>query len=233
MPIDMELPNGVPVLTFAHDLRQPLRAIMLQVQRIQRQDEALSPSTREKLDEILISARKQEELIASVVEYDQAIQHGLGGEAPIALTLVIRTAFNKVDAFRQLQKGAIHFDPATFPAVAVQPGIATVLEKILHNSLKFHVKDEAPELALEACAEHPGMLCLKVIDNGPGIEPQYREAVFEPFKRLHPSSEYPGCGLGLSTCIRLIESIGGTIKFEDREGGRQGLATVMRFPAAE
>jgi signal transduction histidine kinase len=49
-----------------------------------------------------------------------------------------------------------------------------------------------------------------VTDNGPGIEPQYRERVFEPFKRLH-GRQYPGCGLGLAFCRNAIQSHGGRI----------------------
>jgi signal transduction histidine kinase len=75
-----------------------------------------------------------------------------------------------------------------------------------------------------------GLTEIRVSDQGLGVEPQHREMVFGPFKRLNPLSEFPGSGLGLSTCRRLVESIGGTIRFEDCE---KGAVVVVRFPGNE
>jgi signal transduction histidine kinase len=67
-----------------------------------------------------------------------------------------------------------------------------------------------------------------VTDNGPGIEPQYRDRVFEPFKRLH-GRQYPGCGLGLAFCRKAIESHGGRIWVEAGPSG----GAAFRFTLPE
>jgi signal transduction histidine kinase len=221
------------LMTFAHDLRQPLRSIIMATQRIQRKPQELTGDTRAKLDEIIAAVRKQEELIAAVVEYDQALQSGLDADTRLALRLVIQTACMKVDAYRQARKGAIRFEPDAVPKVYAPSGLARVLEKILHNSLKFHPADAIPQVEMEvADNDSPGMLAIRIMDNGLGIDKEYRDAVFQPFKRLNPASEYPGSGMGLATCRRLMDSIRGSVSFEDHNRDK-GSAIVVRFPRME
>jgi signal transduction histidine kinase len=218
-------------MAFAHDLRQPLRSIVMTTQRIQRNTAAteLGPETMTKLDEVLAAARKQEELIASAVECEQARETGLAADTLLSLKLVLQTACLKVDAFRQSQAGTVHIpEPAAMPQRMAPAGVARVIEKVLHNSLKFHLAG-APPVVVIAISEDAatGMIEMRISDQGLGIDPQYRQAVFEPFKRLNPASDYPGSGLGLPTSRRLIESI----QLEDGPNGR-GLTAVVRFPAS-
>ena len=233
METDMSPSEGAAsalIITFAHDLRQPLRSMVMAAQRIQRKSTEISDETREKLDEILAAARKQDELIASVVEYDQALQ--VGDDSPLALRLTLQTACMKVDAFRKQKQGAIHVDTEAVPRVLAPTGLGRVLEKVLHNSLKFHAPENIPRVELEISEDEPGIVGIRVSDNGIGIEPQYREVVFEPFKRLNPASDYPGSGLGLSICRRLMDTMQGTIRLD---GGRNGSGVMVSigFPRLE
>ena len=221
--------DTAPIIAFAHDLRQPLRAIMMHAQRIQRQDSQLSAETRAKLEEILAAGRRQEELIASVVEYDEALRNGLSKEARMPLRLAIQTACMKVEAYRKLQNGIVRFDPAAGPEVVSPSAIAKVFEKILHNALKFHPKGVDPVVEVEVTPGTSGSTGIRITDNGLGIEPQYRSTVFEPFRRLNPAGEYSGSGMGLSTCRRLLESINGSILIEDHPHS-QGSTIVVSLP---
>lgn len=224
--------KSIPLFTFAHDLRQQLRSIMMHAQRLERQAEKLSLEDKSKLSDILTAARRQEELIASVVEYDQALHNGMEGETRMPLRLVIQTACLKVDGFRKLQEGTLLFDAASVPEMMVPSGLAKVIEKILHNALKFHSKETPPQVEIETVPDSSGSICIRVKDNGLGIERQYRDRVVEPFQRLNPGSEYPGSGMGLSTCLRLMESIGGNIRIEDHAGS-SGVAVVVCIPLTE
>ena len=217
------------VMTFAHDLRQPLRSILMATQRLQRSPEALSDEVKAKLDEIIAAARRQEELIASVVEYDQALQPGLTLDTNLALRLVIQTACMKIDSFRKVREGAIRYEPDSVPPVSAPSGLSRVLEKILHNRLKFHSPGNSPKVDVKVLEQGYDVISVRVCDDGIGIEPQYREAVFQPFKRLNPASEYPGSGMSLATCRRLMESIRGTIRFEDHQSD-QGATVMISFP---
>ena len=216
-------------MTFAHDLRAFLRTIALGTQRIQRKSEELSPEIKSRLDEILDAARKQDELISAMVEYGQALAPGLSGDNPLSIKLVIQTACRKIDTFLQQKEGLIQFNAQTAPPVLVPSGAARVIEKIIHNSLKFRSADK-PVIEVSVSTVAAELIEVRISDNGLGIERQYRGTVLEPFKRLNPASEYPGSGLGLSICRRLLESVGGTIHIEDPIPPSQGVAVVARMP---
>ena len=139
--------NSRLIASFAHDLRASLRSIMMNVQRLQRRPpEELTPETQARLDEILAAARRQEELIASVVEFDQAQYPGMGADSPLPLRIVIQTACMKVDALRQAKKGSISFDSAAVPVVLVPSLLSRAIEKVLDNSLKFNPAGQTPQV---------------------------------------------------------------------------------------
>jgi signal transduction histidine kinase len=219
----------LPLDKFAHDLRQPLRGIMLNVQRIRRMDSQLSPELHARLEDLMADARRQEELIASVMEYYSAVHDQLLQNTPIPVSAMIQAACLKVEPFRQLHNGTVHV--AACPPVTVTAGLAKALEKLLHNGLKFHAVDVDPVVEIEATVDGAGDIAIRVTDNGLGIEPEYRQSVFEPFCRLHPASDYPGSGMGLPICLRRLELVGGTLAFETPPGSR-GLCAVVRIPAS-
>lgn len=219
------------LMAFAHDLRQPLRSILMVTQRLQRGSGELSPEMRTRLDEIGAAARRQDELIAGAVEYEQALQAPASGEISLALRLAIQTACMKVEAFRHARKGLIHFDAHQVPQVFAPSGLARLLEKVLHNSLKFQLDGASPVIEITATEVEGGMVEVRVSDNGLGIQSQYRESVFKPFERLNAASDFPGSGLGLSICKRLADNMKGTIRFEDSKA-EQGVALVLRFPTS-
>jgi signal transduction histidine kinase len=220
--------STVPVSTLAHDLLQPLRAIVVNVQQIQRSDELHSSETKVRLDAVLAAARDQEELIAGIVEFDSATQENWTDDDGGPLSLSIQAACLKLDAYRKLRNGKIDI-AKPLPVAAVPSAIARVLEKVMHNSLKFGGADLAPVVGIEAWEEQPGHIAIRVTDNGLGVELKYRRLVFQPFSRLNAKSSYPGAGLGLAICLRLMECIGGTIAFED-PAGTTGSNVVIRFP---
>ena len=105
--------------------------------------------------------------------------------------------------------------------------LAAVLRHLLDNALKFR-GTAAPVIHLSA--RRDGMRwVLTIHDNGPGIESTYRERVFSPFKRLH-GREYPGNGLGLAICKKLVERHDGKIWVESEPGS--GTSILFTLQAA-
>ncbi len=91
--------------------------------------------------------------------------------------------------------------------------ILQVFQNLIENAIKFKKKTELPKIHITCTKQHE-MYQFSVADNGIGIEMQYHDRVFIVFQRLHSAKDYPGSGIGLSICKRIVERHGGTIWFE-------------------
>jgi light-regulated signal transduction histidine kinase (bacteriophytochrome) len=108
--------------------------------------------------------------------------------------------------------------------------LAQLMQNLIGNGLKYH-GGEPPHVHVSA---EPGARknewIVSVRDNGIGIDPQYFGRIFEIFKRLHDQNEYPGTGIGLAVCRRVVERHGGTIWVESEPG--HGSNFRFSIPAA-
>jgi light-regulated signal transduction histidine kinase (bacteriophytochrome) len=92
-----------------------------------------------------------------------------------------------------------------------------LFQNLVGNAIKFHSSDRTPVVRISARRE--GELWLfSVSDNGIGIDQQFYERIFVIFQRLHTKEEYPGTGIGLAMCKRIVERHGGTIRVDSHPG---------------
>jgi len=91
-----------------------------------------------------------------------------------------------------------------------------LFQNLIGNALKFK-GDEAPRIHVSA-SERPDSCEFGVRDNGIGIDPQYFERIFMVFQRLHSKGEYPGTGIGLAICKKVVDRHGGRIRVESQPG---------------
>jgi chemotaxis family two-component system sensor kinase Cph1 len=192
--------SGVPAFDhFAHDLRHYLREIVTQAQLAVRQEgEGLSQETRGALDRVAAAGIRADELIRAMAAYLDAdarpaqqcaatqlllgLQHELGA----AITLTIAAELP--------------------PAVRLPLALRIVLAELIDNAAKFGASEVHLAVRMEEAE-----LVAEVSDNAMGIEPEYHESIFQPFRRLHPRDSYPGFGLGLARASRLIEQLDGKL----------------------
>jgi light-regulated signal transduction histidine kinase (bacteriophytochrome) len=92
--------------------------------------------------------------------------------------------------------------------------LVQLFENLIGNGIKFHGK-EPPRVEISAAPDGTGWR-FAIADNGIGIEPQYADRIFTLFQRLHSQAEYPGTGIGLAVCKKIVESYGGTLCFDSR-----------------
>jgi signal transduction histidine kinase len=109
----------------------------------------------------------------------------------------------------------VTYDP--LPKVMADPlQLSQVLQNLISNAIKFH-GDEKPHIYISA--EQKGKeWVFSVSDNGIGIPAEHSERIFEIFQRLHNKKEYPGTGIGLATCKKIVERHGGRIWVKSEPG---------------
>jgi light-regulated signal transduction histidine kinase (bacteriophytochrome) len=103
-----------------------------------------------------------------------------------------------------------------------------LFQNIIGNAIRYR-SNERPRIHVGAESEGDAWrFCIQ--DNGIGIDPEYKEQIFGIFKRLHNSSEYPGTGMGLAICQRIVERAGGRIWVESQRG--RGSTFYFTLPAS-
>jgi len=210
-----------------HDLRRPLAAATAAVTTLRQPDIDLADEDR---DELLETAEESLDGLAALVTNLLDVSRLQAGVlavtlAPTDLDDIVPSALDEL----ALGPGQIELDlPADLPAVDVDAVLLQrVLVNLLSNALRYSPAGSRPVIA---ASEFGGEVQLRVIDRGPGIPDDRREAVFVPFQRLGDTDNDTGVGLGLALSKGFVEGMGGTLDAEDTPGG--GLTMVVSLPVS-
>jgi len=199
----------------SHDLQEPLRAVAGCV-------ELIAKGYRNKLDDdadVLIQhtlegTKRMQTLIRDLLEYSRVNTRGKQPEPTDAITALDFALANLASVLSE-RDVLITRDP--LPTVLADPTqLAQIFQNLIANGVKFCVV-QRPEIHIGAECED-GCWIFSVRDNGIGIEPQYSERIFVLFQRLHTRTEYPGTGIGLAICKRIVERHNGRIWVESGPG---------------
>jgi signal transduction histidine kinase len=95
--------------------------------------------------------------------------------------------------------------------------IYQLFQNLINNALKYQAADSSPEINIDV-VEGGRHWIFSIQDNGIGIAPEHRYKIFEVFQRLHRRTQYPGTGIGLAICKKIVERHGGEIWVESQKG---------------
>ncbi len=199
----------------SHDLQEPLRMVASYTQLLaHRYRGKLDSDADEFIGFAVDGASRMQQLIEDLLSYSRLTTRGK------ALTWTqSETACNT--AIRNLQESVKDSNAVvrvgSLPEVFADAGQLTALfQNLIGNAIKYR-EQRSPEIQVDARLRGQEWV-FSVQDNGIGIEPQYFERIFQMFQRLHSRKDYPGTGIGLAACKKIVERHGGRIWVESRPG---------------
>lgn len=199
----------------SHDLQEPLRALTGMVQLLQQRYKGkLDARADEYINLAVDAAGRMQGLISALLTFSRVDRYG-GPIAAVDMDAVLASALANLQVAVREADARVTHDP--LPRVGADgPQITQVFQNLIGNAIKFRTA-AAPQIHVGATAV-PDAWQFSVRDNGIGIDPGYAERIFLIFQRLHSRREYPGTGIGLALCKKIIERHGGKIWVESQLG---------------
>ncbi|MDQ2948179.1 MAG: ATP-binding protein, partial [Acidobacteriota bacterium] len=201
----------------SHDLQEPLRTIAISAQLIERSwGQHLQGKDATFLANIVTAAKRMIVLIEDLLAYTKATKYEEGAAPVVESGRVLAEVLGSLRG--QLDEAGATVTSGELPPVAIHESrLAQLFQNLISNAIKYRSK-EVPHVHV-AADERDGWCVFSVADNGIGIEPRFAEQIFGLFKRLHARDEYPGSGIGLAICQRVVEQYGGRIWLEQSAAG--------------
>jgi len=199
----------------SHDLQEPLRMVASFTQLIgQRYKGKLDKDADEFIGYAVEGANRLQALINDLLSYSRVSTRGKTFEPTDCEAVLARVHANLLAMIEETGAILVHDPLPTVKADETQ--MVQLFQNLVHNAIKFR-RDEAPRIHVAAHREGDEWV-FSVRDNGIGMDAQYFDRIFDIFQRLHGKEEYPGTGIGLAVCKRIIERHGGRIWVESELG---------------
>jgi signal transduction histidine kinase len=216
----------------SHDLQEPLRKVRTFTQQLTvSESENLSDKGLDYLGRANAAAERMQRLIEDLLKFSRVATHGRPF-APVDLQRVVRGVLEDLELEVEQTGAVVHV--GDLPTIdGDEPQLRQLMQNLVSNALKFRRDDVVPEVDIDATSTGNSVQ-ITVRDNGIGFEPQYAGRIFRVFERLHGRSRYPGTGIGLALCRKIVERHGGTIVADGQPGvGATFTVTLPVHPRAE
>ncbi len=195
----------------SHDLQEPLRMVSSYMQLLSRRyAEHLDEDAQDFIGFAVDGAQRMQMLIDDLLAYSRVGTKGAPLE-PTDTEVALHRALSNLEV--AVEEAGATVTSGSLPRVLGDTGqLVQLFQNLVGNGIKFSGEDR-PRVEVEATQIEDGwQFCVR--DNGIGIEPQYRQRIFQLFQRLHTRDRYPGTGIGLALCKRIVERHGGTVWVE-------------------
>jgi signal transduction histidine kinase len=211
----------------SHDLQAPLTTISMYTELIERRHAADLNGGMALVDGIRHATHEARVLIRDLLEYSRA-GRGTPELERVPMGDLVQRALDSMAGSIGEANAKVTVQP--LPAVlADRAGVGRVFQNLIGNAIKFTDAD-APEVTIGADREGEEWR-FWVADKGIGMDPRDAERIFQPFRRLHGEEAYPGTGIGLAICERIVTQHGGRIWVVSRPG--EGSVFTFTLPAAD
>jgi signal transduction histidine kinase len=199
----------------SHDLQEPLRMVATYTQLLaERYKGKLDADADKYIHYAVDGALRMQVLVRDLLAFSRVGRQGTE-LATIDCNLVMETVLQNLEAATKDSGARVLYQQ--LPTVTADGSqLLQVLQNLIANAMKFHGTE--PPVIHVACEKKGREWVFSVADNGIGIAPEHTDTIFVIFKRLHTRTEYPGSGIGLSICKKIVEHRGGRIWVESAPG---------------
>jgi len=210
----------------SHDMQEPVRMMNSYAQLLEYKYEALLDNEGGKyLGLITSNATRMQKMIQDILAFSRVGREKIKVEK-VDCNEIMHEMLTEFESIIGEKQARVTY--GDLPVLDTSPTLMRVLlQNMIGNALKFQAGNQPPEIDIRA-ERQDDLWKFFVRDNGIGIDPAFRDRLFTIFQRFHRKEEYPGTGIGLSTCRKFIQLCGGDIGFESTPG--QGTLFFFTLP---
>ncbi len=219
------------VMAASHDIQEPLRAIISFLQLLDRRAGGkLDEQERDYVRRVEGAAHRMQALIRDLLVYARIETRANTGAPACSLEAALATALENLHLAVEKRRAAITHDP--LPEIRGNlMQFVSLFQNLIANAILF-CEREAPALHI-GVSEREGQWLLAFRDNGIGISPEHLGRLFTVFTRLHTQDKYPGSGVGLAICKKIVEGHRGRIWVESEPGKGSTFFVLLPRPGRE
>ncbi|MFO7996250.1 MAG: ATP-binding protein [Dehalococcoidia bacterium] len=199
----------------SHDLQEPLRMVSSYTQLLaKRYSNKLDADADEFIAYAVDGAKRMQTLLHDLLDYSRVGTRGKPFNLVNCEHVVVQAMANLKIAIEE-SGASVSYD--VLPTIMADEGqLVQLFQNLIGNAIKFR-REEPPCVHISAQRRN-SVVTFSVKDNGIGIKPQHSQSIFEIFRRLHTREEYPGTGMGLAICRKIVERHGGNISVTSQPG---------------
>jgi PAS domain S-box-containing protein len=210
----------------SHDLQEPLRKIQVFSEMLKR-DESISESGKDYLQRMNSAANRMQTLMDDLLTLSRINRKGKPFR-PIQLGEILTTVLDDMQISIRETQAEICIEEPLVTVFADESQIRQLLQNLISNALKYRRENITPCIKIRSeYGEDHRSVRITVEDNGIGFRSEYKEQIFEPFRRLHGMEKYPGTGMGLTICKKIVERHGGCISVESEPGQGSKFSIIL------
>lgn len=218
----------------SHDLQEPLRKILVFSDKLQSEyRQAMEPEVQKSLDKIVNASRRMHLLINDLLRFSRETNVTENFEA-VDLNIIIREVIADLDTEEQMET---YLELHQLPTVwGIGSQMRQLFQNLLSNAFKFRRPEVEPLVKVyrqdgELRDQAGGRICRIVVeDNGVGFDARFAEEIFVVFKRLHSYQEFPGSGVGLAICKKIVDRHSGRISVDSTIGSGSRFYIELPIP---
>ena len=213
--------------TASHDLQEPLRKIISFADRLRTSiGDKMDSREKEYFHRLENSSVRMKKLIEDLLRYSRVSSLAPEME-PVDLKDIVNEVLLDLEVSIERSKGVVEIKH--LPTIeADNTQMRQLFQNLISNALKFHNKTEPPKIEIDSMYNDNGYWKILIRDNGIGMKEEHIKRIFKPFERLHGSSEFPGTGMGLAICLKVVTRHHGKIMVKSSLG--KGTLYIVELP---